>query len=91
MVDATRVPLSDALRSVWPQQALELALSGGEDYELAIVGPGAAMERYVAASDNRVTVIGEVLESDEPNVRVIDGAGNDVTPAHRGWDHFATA
>ena len=90
VVDATKVPLSKALRSVWPEQALELALSGGEDYELAIVGPRAAMERYVAASDNAVTVIGEVVAADTPSVRVLDAEGNEIELARRGWNHFAS-
>jgi thiamine-monophosphate kinase len=91
VIHASRVPVSDALRSVWPDEALTLALSGGEDYELVVAGPRAAMERYVAATDNAVTVIGEVVAADEPLVRVLDADGNDVTPAHRGWDHFAPA
>ena len=91
VVDATRVPVSDTLRAAWPDEAMDLALGGGEDYELVVVGPRAAMERYVAATDNGVTVIGEVVASDEAFVRVLDAEGREMPLAHRGWDHFATA
>jgi thiamine-monophosphate kinase len=91
VVYATKVPVSEALRAAWPDEALDLALGGGEDYELVVAGPKAAMERYVAATDKGVTVIGEVVAADEPFVRVLDADGREVTPAHRGWDHFATA
>jgi hypothetical protein len=50
------------------------------------------MERYVAAADNGVTVIGEVVAAaDKPIVRVLDAEGRDMVLANRGWDHFATA
>jgi thiamine-monophosphate kinase len=92
VVDATKVPVSDALRVVWPDDALNLTLGGGEDYELVVVGPRDAMERYVAAADNGVTVIGEVVAAaDKPIVRVLDAEGRDMVLANRGWDHFATA
>jgi thiamine-monophosphate kinase len=87
-VDATRVPVSDALRTVWPDHALELALSGGEDYELVVIGPRAAMERYVATSDNTMTVIGEVVAAETPSVRVLDALGSEIKLARRGWDHL---
>ena len=88
LIDAALVPVSDALRAVWPDQAQELALSGGEDYELVVVGSRSAMERYVAASDNRMTLIGEVVAADKPFVRVLDARGNEIELARRGWDHL---
>lgn len=88
-VDASRMPLSDALREVWSEQALELALGGGEDYELIVIGSPEAMEPYVARSQNGATIIGKVVSEGQAGVRVVDAAGRELTPAHRGWDHFA--
>ena len=88
VVDATKLRLSKALRSVWPDQALELALAGGEDYELVVIGHRAAMERYAATPDNDVTVIGEIVAADNPGVRVIGADGAEIDLARLGWDHF---
>ena len=91
VVDVTKVPLSEALREVWPEDALELALTGGEDYELAVIGPRAAMERYVAEYNDVVTIIGQVVEAESPAVRVVDAAGQEIDLTRGGWDHFAPA
>jgi thiamine-monophosphate kinase len=89
VVDATKIPLSASLRRVWPEQALEMGLTGGEDYELIVIGPAPAMDHYVAASENVITVIGEVTAAEYPGVRVVDGAGKEMELARGGWDHFA--
>lgn len=89
VVQAGSVPVSEALRRVWPDEALQLALSGGEDYELVVVGPRAAMEPYIASSNGEVTAIGEVVEAETPGVRVVDAQGREVELPRRGWDHFA--
>ena len=84
------LPLSDALRAAYdPEAALTFARSGGDDYELCFTVP--AMQevamRAALAGIARVSVIGRVVAT--PGVRVHDGDGNDVTPAHRGYEHFA--
>ncbi len=88
VVQASKVPLSDALKAVWPDQALELALGGGEDYELVVIGHRAAVERYAATLENGATVIGEVVSADKPFVRVLDDAGDEIELARKGWDHL---
>lgn len=63
VLDADRLPLSAALRVVAPEQALEYALTGGDDYELAFtLPPGAApaMVAWAADAGLAVTAIGEV-------------------------------
>ena len=90
-VDASRVPTSDALREVFPAEALGLAISGGEDYELLLIGPRPAVEALISASKTPLTLIGEVYETDEPHVAVVDEAGREIPLQRGGWDHFAHA
>jgi thiamine-monophosphate kinase len=87
-VEATRVPSSDALREAFPGEAAGLAISGGQDYELIVVGPRAAVEALIDASDTPLTEIGDVYKSDEPRVSVVDETGREIPLAHGGWDHF---
>ncbi len=89
LVDAARVPTSDALREVFPAEALGLALSGGEDYELLVIGPQPAIDALIAASETPITVIGEVYEADEPRVGVLDERGQEIPLGAGGWDHFS--
>jgi thiamine-monophosphate kinase len=88
-VEAVRVPTSDALREVFPAEALGLAIAGGEDYELLLIGPRAAVEALIDSSTTPLTEIGEVYASDTPRVAVIDEAGREIPLPRGGWDHFA--
>ncbi|HEX5370733.1 MAG TPA: thiamine-phosphate kinase, partial [Dehalococcoidia bacterium] len=57
LIDAVRVPTSDALRELFPAEALGLALNGGEDYELLVVGPRQAVDVLIETSETPVTMI----------------------------------
>jgi len=101
VLQADRLPLSAALRSMHPpQRAIELALTGGDDYELCFTVPPerrAALETAWAAARARTEgaaaspdpgfqVIG-VLRS-EPGVE-IRSAETVIQLSHSGFDHFA--
>ena len=73
-----------------PQKQLEMALSGGDDYELAFTAPPAARQAVQVASvssQTPVTRIG-VVEA-EPGLRLIDGHGEPVNAQFASFDHFA--
>ncbi len=88
-VDAARVPTSAALRKTLASQALGLALSGGEDYELVLVASRPAIDSLIEASETPLTEIGEVVQYDSPRVAVVDESGREIPLAQGGWDHFA--
>ena len=90
-VDADRLPLAPPLRALAPPLAWELALGGGEDYELLFaVRPAriAALGAAGASLGCRVTEIGEI----------VPGRGVTVTSRGRvltrgaalGHQHFTT-
>ena len=60
-----------------------LALTGGEDYELVFTGPASP------ALDGIGTKIGAVLSGPIGEVRVVDGAGRQVSLGAVGFEHFA--
>lgn len=88
-VEANRLPMSDALREAFPSQALGLALTGGEDYELVLIGSRPVIEALLGATETPLTEIGEVVHYDQPRVAVVDEAGREIPLATGGWDHFA--
>ena len=90
-VDA--VPISAALvdgASAMGVNALSLALSGGEDYELLATMPAGSVEaaatRLLEDFGVRLTVVGEVTE--EPRLVSVDAEGRTSELALEGWDHF---
>jgi thiamine-monophosphate kinase len=67
----------------------ELALSGGEDYELLFTADKAVVARVQQALSCPVTVIGDIVEEQPPTrVRVVDSRGNTIPYAAGGWEHF---
>lgn len=73
-----------------PDKRLELALSGGDDYELAFTAPPSArtaVQAAATASATRVTRIGQIEA--EAGVRLADAQGVVTTPDWASFDHFA--
>jgi len=96
-IDATRVPVHAAAMARYPEDALELALTGGEDYELVCAGPAAAIDRarelLRAVGAPELTVIGKMLPAggQPPRVRVRGAAGETIWLDQPGYQHFASA
>ena len=84
---AGRVPVDDYLRTAYPDIAVEMALAGGEDYELLFTAPEDAVRRAQREMDTPVTVIGEVVDS-PAGVRVLDESDRPLELRSAGWDHF---
>ncbi len=90
-VELEALPLSGALAALRPSgEARMLALGGGDDYELCASVPPRQVDTALAALHQcgcGGTVIGRIVAGS--GVRVRDGRGNTVTPARRGYEHFA--
>lgn len=89
-LQAVRLPLSEALlRCAAPEQAVDCALSGGDDYELCFTVPPDRVQDMcdaMRACGSRVTEVGEITA--RPGLRVLDADGAEVTSVRRGYDHF---
>jgi thiamine-monophosphate kinase len=87
-IEVARLPLSDALRAAFPEQATGLALGGGEDYQLALIGPRPAIDALQRTGVCPLTEIGAVVAADEPGISVVDETGAEVPLGRAGWDHL---
>ncbi len=83
------IPISEHLARTFPGEALSMAVSGGEDYELLFTGPAAIVDRVRSRFATPITVIGSLVEDEEHRVRFVDEGGQEVSFASGGWDHFA--
>ncbi|MBI3303305.1 MAG: thiamine-phosphate kinase [Deltaproteobacteria bacterium] len=99
VVEGHRLPLSQACTD--PSTKLraglvagrdwELALSGGEDYELlfsAPMGRVRSLQRVTRESGCPITCIGRVVEKDK-GIVVVDEAGRRCKIKGKGYDHFS--
>jgi thiamine-monophosphate kinase len=88
-----RVPLS---RSYWKwiqsfsRDPFQLALSGGEDYELLFTAPSEIRDRISSLARSLkipITRIGEILPK-RKGLHIIRKDGKDYSPSHLGFEHF---
>jgi thiamine-monophosphate kinase len=88
VVEAARLPLSDAARAVLaahPERLTDV-LTGGDDYELlAAVRPDRLAAAQAAA---HVTVIGRLEVGLPGAVRAVDAAGREMAFDRLGWTHI---
>jgi len=89
-VEVNRVPVEPAVKAGFGDEALELALSGGEDYELLFTGSPDVIDKVKEAVSCPVTVIGEVVADKEFRVALVDSKGSPLHLNKSGWDHFVS-
>ena len=90
VVEATRLPLSEGYTSILGPDAWDLALTGGEDYELLFTAPVAhrtLLRTLAQTCQCPITRIGTIAP-EGAGITVLDAAGQPYTPAHAGHDHF---
>jgi thiamine-monophosphate kinase len=89
-VAVERLPLSDAMRTAAsPAQALDWALTAGDDYELLLAVPApryAELQAAAAQLNLMLTAVGELRAGSGVTWSL---NGRDFLPASRGYDHFA--
>lgn len=82
VVQADDVPVGEVAREKFADDALKLTCTGGEDYELVLVGPSERM------SELDVTVIGEIVPRGDALVTLLDASGEAIDLGDSGWDHL---
>lgn len=83
VIDASRVPLSDAGRRAKASGRLAELLTAGDDYQSLILAPAEA----ASALRDRFTAIGRAMPGE--GVIVMDENGRPMELPRSGWDHFS--
>jgi thiamine-monophosphate kinase len=87
-IEAERVPVEPLVKASFGDKALELALTGGEDYELLFTASAEAIEKVKKAASCPITVIGEITAG--KGVTVVDRKGKPLKLGRAGWEHFTS-
>ena len=91
-LDTQRIPVHPMLKEVFPQEHMNMALGGGEDYQLLFTAPREVMERALPLLPQPAVVVGEIIAGRAGEVTVVDSAtGEQLGISRGGWDHFSPA
>ncbi len=88
-IEIDRVPIQPEVRANCGDSALELALSGGEDYELLFTASTEVIAKVKKAAPCPVTIIGEIVAAKTGEITLLDKKGEPFSLAKTGWEHFA--
>jgi len=94
-IQLSQIPLSEEYRKkivTYQSDPYQLALAGGEDYELlftASEGRAEAIKKLAAELGTPITLIGEITRP-SAGVTVVGADGKEFPVAQRGHDHFKT-
>jgi thiamine-monophosphate kinase len=92
-IDLRAIPVAAAVRALFPEQWLDLATRGGEDYELLFTVPEARwlpVRDALTTAGGQVHAVGRILPVEgSPSITVIglDGVARPEAPG--AFDHFA--
>ena len=91
-IDIDRVPVLPAVRALFPDEWTELALRGGEDYELLMTIPH---DRFDGLRDRAkvvgatVTPVGSITPADGGPTLSVTRDGRELNAGDSAFDHFA--
>jgi len=92
-VETARLPLSGPFvrQTAEPRDRIELALGGGEDYELLLSANAGKLDQLEAAAQAAgvpLTVIGSILPHTD-GLQLLDAAGGRLEQGRTGFNHFS--
>ncbi len=89
-IEIDRVPIQPEVKANFGDRALELALSGGEDYELLFTGGTEVIDKVKKVAPCPVTIIGEIIADKTSEIILVDKKGKPFNLGKTGWEHFAS-
>ena len=87
-INQNALPIHPALRNNFKSDYLQLALSGGEDYELLFTASNQVINQVKKSMSCPVTIIGEISSEKPGQVSLVDAGGRIIPWQKAGWEHF---
>ncbi len=91
-IDADKLPLSEeykSLASEYTEEFFELALCGGEDYELLFTVPAENIDMVSEIASSVETDVAEIgIVTPEQAIHILDSNGEEIKLKQRGFVHF---
>jgi thiamine-monophosphate kinase len=85
---ADRVPVHPYLRQAFPDNFLDSALNGGEDYILLFTAPEDTVKDVLVRLPDGAATLGEIVDGRPGQVTLVGSNGEETVVSRAGWDHF---
>ena len=85
---ADRVPVHPLVEQTYPDDWLDLALNGGEDYQLLFTAQSSLISEVLPQLPEGSALIGEITEGRAGEVVIVGSDGQETAAAPGGWDHY---
>ncbi len=82
------IPVHPLVKASFPEDSIDFALSGGEDYELLFTIEESLLPKIKGSLSTPITAIGEITAEKPGQVVLIDKKGNSFARQRKSWDHF---
>ena len=88
-LESDKIPINPMLQEAFPHKYTDMALGGGEDYQLIFTASGELMERVLPLLPPPAAAVGEITRGEVGQVTVVDSkTGERLMTPQSGWDHF---
>ena len=82
------IPVHPLLRQTFPDDFLDLALNGGEDYLLLFTATTQLVEQVMPSLPEGASVVGDIVPGEPGQVVIVEPSGVEKVLGSAGWDHF---
>lgn len=84
-IEVSKIPVHKYLKKAFPNNWLNYAMNGGEDYEILFTGPSELIKKIAEKSKTKITIIGEITKSKK--IEIINKTNQKIL--EKKWDHFS--
>jgi thiamine-monophosphate kinase len=82
------IPVHDLVQKNFKSNALEMALNGGEDYQLLFTGKAENVKKAISEFEVPARMIGEITRAEPGKIEVLNATGKPLNLIKTGWTHF---
>ena len=87
-IELNSIPINNLVKKVFPKISLNLALTGGEDYELIFTCPPNLINTVDKILASKFSIIGKIRQKNKTPIRILQNGVDAKNIKIQGWDPF---
>ena len=87
-IDLNSIPINNLVKKLFPKTSLDLALTGGEDYELIFTCPPNLINTVDKILASKFSIIGKIRQKNKTPIRILQNGVDAKNIKIQGWDPF---